>query len=83
MNHNEKLLEGIFFFMIIENRKITAKKSNSFKPNFKTNIMETTVANVLISYDVDAKNPEVKAALLALNYYNDFTLGTALISLTL
>ena len=32
---------------------------------------------VLISYDINAKNPEVEAALLALNYYNRFTLGTA------
>lgn len=39
--------------------------------------MGTTVANVLISYDVSAKNPEVKAALLALNYYDYFTLGGA------
>ncbi|MFN3754525.1 hypothetical protein [Flavobacterium sp.] len=39
--------------------------------------MGTTVAKVLISYDVSAKNPEVKAALLALNYYDHFTLGSA------
>lgn len=39
--------------------------------------MGTTVAKVLISYDVSAKNPEVKAALIALNYYESFTLGNA------
>jgi hypothetical protein len=39
--------------------------------------MGTTIAEVLISYDVSAKNPEVKAALQALNYYDNFTLGTA------
>lgn len=39
--------------------------------------MGTTVAKVLISYDVSDKNPEVKAALIALNYYDYFTLGTA------
>jgi len=39
--------------------------------------MGTTVGNVLISYDVSAKNPEVKAALIALDYYDHFTLGTA------
>lgn len=37
--------------------------------------MGITVMKVLISYDVSAKNPEVKAALLALNYYDHFTLG--------
>ncbi|SEB04519.1 hypothetical protein SAMN05443667_116117 [Flavobacterium gillisiae] len=37
--------------------------------------METTVSKVLISYDVSAKNPEVKAALLGLNYYDNFKLG--------
>lgn len=39
--------------------------------------MGTTISNVLISYDVSAKNTEVKAALLALNYYDNFKLGTA------
>lgn len=39
--------------------------------------MGTTVAKVLISYDVSAKNSEVKAALLALNYNDDFKLRTA------
>lgn len=39
--------------------------------------MGTTIGNVLISYDVSAKNPEVKAALQALNYYDNFKLGTA------
>lgn len=39
--------------------------------------MGTTISNVLISYDVSAKNPEVKAALLALDYYDYFTLGDA------
>ena len=39
--------------------------------------MGTTVTNVLISYDVNAKNPEVKAALIALNYYDYFTLGAS------
>lgn len=39
--------------------------------------MGTTVTKVLISYDVSAKNPEVKAALLALNYYDHFISGTA------
>lgn len=34
--------------------------------------MGTTIGNVLISYDVSAKNPEVKAALLKLNYYEAF-----------
>ncbi|MEM0578380.1 hypothetical protein [Flavobacterium polysaccharolyticum] len=38
--------------------------------------MGTTVANELISNDVSAKNSEVKAALLALNYYDNFKLGT-------
>lgn len=37
--------------------------------------MGTTISNVLISYDVSAKNPEVKAALLALSYYDHFTLA--------
>lgn len=35
--------------------------------------MGTTVGNLLISYDVSDKNQEVKAALLALNYYDYFT----------
>ncbi|MFV8369615.1 hypothetical protein [Flavobacterium sp. LB2R40] len=39
--------------------------------------MGTTIMKVLISYDVSAKNPEVKAAMLALNYHDRFTLGTA------
>lgn len=39
--------------------------------------MGTTVTKVLISYDVRAKNPEVKAALLVLNYYDNFKLVTA------
>ena len=39
--------------------------------------MGTTVSKVLISYDVSAKNPEVKAALQALDYYDNFTLGTS------
>lgn len=39
--------------------------------------MGTTIGNVVISYDVSAKNPEVKAALQALNYYDYFTLGTS------
>lgn len=39
--------------------------------------MVTTVANVLISYDVSAKNSEVKAALIALNYHDNFKLGAA------
>lgn len=37
--------------------------------------MGTTIGNVLISYDVSDKNPEVKAALQALNYSDSFTLG--------
>lgn len=37
--------------------------------------MGTTISNVLISYDVSAKNPEVKAALLELKYYDYFTLA--------
>lgn len=37
--------------------------------------MGTTISNVLISYDVSAKNPEVKAALQALNYYDYFTIA--------
>ena len=39
--------------------------------------MGITIGNVLISYDVSDKNPEVKAALKALNYYDYFTLGTS------
>jgi hypothetical protein len=35
--------------------------------------MGTIVGNVLMSYDVSAKNPEVKAALQALSYYDYFT----------
>jgi len=34
--------------------------------------MGTTTANVLISYDVSAKNPEVKTALKALGYHETF-----------
>lgn len=37
--------------------------------------MGTTIGNVLISYDVNTKNPEVKAALLRLNYYEAFNQG--------
>ena len=40
--------------------------------------MGTTVANVLMFYDVSAKNPDVKAALLALNYHDHYTLENAL-----
>ncbi len=36
--------------------------------------MGTTIGNVLISYDVSAKNAEVTAALLALNYLDNFIL---------
>lgn len=39
--------------------------------------MGTTIGSVLISYDVSAKNPEVKAALIALNYFDSFTLGSS------
>ena len=35
--------------------------------------MGTTAGNTLISYDVSAKNPEVKAALKALSYHDYFT----------
>ncbi|GAB3713880.1 hypothetical protein [Flavobacterium koreense] len=38
--------------------------------------MGTTIGTVLISYDVSAKNPEVKAALIALQYFDNFTFGT-------
>jgi hypothetical protein len=34
--------------------------------------MGTTIGNVLISYDVNDKNSDVKAALLNLNYYEAF-----------
>lgn len=39
--------------------------------------MGTTIAEVLISYDVSAKNPEVKAALKALGYFENYTLGAS------
>ncbi|SFD56318.1 hypothetical protein [Flavobacterium phragmitis] len=39
--------------------------------------MGTTVSTVLISYDVSDKNPEVKAALKALNYSDSYTLGSS------
>lgn len=39
--------------------------------------MGTTVSKVLISYDVNDKNQEVKAALLALKYYDRFNLGSS------
>lgn len=39
--------------------------------------MGTTIGNVLISYDVSDKNPEVKAALKVLGYSDSYTLGTA------
>lgn len=57
-----------FFSGNVESRKIPTEKSNSFRPNFKTKIMGTTVGSILISYDVSAKNPEVKAALLQRGY---------------
>lgn len=37
--------------------------------------MGTTRGHVLISYDVSDKNPEVKAALKALIYYDAFKIG--------
>lgn len=39
--------------------------------------MGTTVGKVLISYDVSAKNPEVKAALIALGYHESFKFSLA------
>ncbi|SDH96865.1 hypothetical protein SAMN05421846_10374 [Chryseobacterium taeanense] len=35
--------------------------------------MGTTIGNVLISYDINTKHTEVKAAMLELNYHDVFT----------
>lgn len=69
---NEKDAVRCLFFVITENRRITTEKSNSFGPNFKTNIMGTTVANVLISYDIDKLHSQVKTALEKLGYHDNF-----------
>lgn len=54
-------------------RKNDNRNNRLFTTNSKLNNMGTTIGNLLISYDVSAKNTEVKAALLALNYYDYFT----------
>jgi hypothetical protein len=56
----------------VGNRKITTKKINCFIPNFKTDIMGTTVANLLISYDINKLHTQVKTALEKLGFHGSF-----------